>query len=211
MPEYNQSFGYQFWFISTIIQLYFLFIPMCMLKDKLKNKTIFMSVFFIISVIWWITCYILGMSDIRIWNSFCLQYVWEFALGFIIAEELYNGKTFKINNFTLFVTSIAGIGLYSAMVLSSRVLKLFNDVPALIGYTSLALLLMNIPIIEWLGKKLSVFSYEFFLVHVMIFSIVHHLLMPASHWEQCFVALISMIIALTVGFIYNSILKKYFY
>ena len=35
IPKYEESFGIQFWFISTIIQFYLLFIPMCKLKEKI--------------------------------------------------------------------------------------------------------------------------------------------------------------------------------
>lgn len=41
IPEYMESFGEQFWFVSTIFQLYLLFIPMCLWKEKLRNNKSF--------------------------------------------------------------------------------------------------------------------------------------------------------------------------
>ena len=38
IPEYESSFGNQFWFISTLIQLYIVFIPLCNIKRKLEKK-----------------------------------------------------------------------------------------------------------------------------------------------------------------------------
>lgn len=205
VPEYEHSFGIQFWFVSTIIQLYFLFIPMCLLKQKIRNKKIFTAVFLLTSVIWWMFCYLLEVSDERVWNSFCLQYVWEFALGFVIAEMLYEGRKIKIKNYILAITSVTGIGLQAVMAISYDSLKLFNDIPALIGYTSLALLLTNIPVIRYCANKLSTFSYEYFLVHMMVFTTIFYLINPQGIVLQCFIGAVSMIAAVVTAYIYKNV------
>ena len=180
IPAYEVSFGEHFWFISTIFQLYALFIPMCRLKEKLANNKLFVFLFTGISVAWWIFCDILGIGTIRIWGSFCLQYIWEFAIGFVLAEAFYKQKKYKLNNYLLLALSVLGIGLQAFMVLYSDSLKMFNDIPALIGYSSLALLLSNIPIVKKLCNKLSGFSYEYYLVHMLIFGTAFRLIKPVA-------------------------------
>ena len=207
-PMYEVSFGVPFWFISTIFQFYILFIPMCWIKDKLKNNKIFFLIFLGLSVIWWIFCYCFGISEIRCWGSFCLQYIWEFALGFILAEYFFYNKKIIINNFVLIVFAILGIGLQTVLALCSDVLKGFNDIPALIGYTSLALLLGNISFINKLFQKLSSFSYEFYLIHTLVFAAIFHLLQPEGLLIQCFVSVGAMIIALGTSYFYNRVIKK---
>ena len=91
VPRYESSFGTQFWFMSTLIQFYLVFIPMCILKEKINDNRKFFGIFMFVSVIWWIVCYALGVSDERVWSSFFLQYIWEFALGMVLAEMLRNG------------------------------------------------------------------------------------------------------------------------
>ena len=136
VPRFDESFGPQLWFISTIIQLYLLFIPMCILKKKIKSNKLFFLLFFAISIGWWVFCWAAGLSHERIWNSFCLQYIWEFSLGFIIAELLLNKKAFKINNILLIIIAVVGISLQAGMALLLDSLKIFNDIPALFGYVS---------------------------------------------------------------------------
>ena len=41
MPQYEESFGTQFWYISTVIQFYLIFIPLCKIKDKFSSNKAF--------------------------------------------------------------------------------------------------------------------------------------------------------------------------
>lgn len=203
IPKYEGSFGEHFWFISTIFQLYILFIPMCWIKSKIKNNKIFVILFTGISITWWILCYILDISSIRIWGSFCLQYIWEFAIGFVLAEKFHKGSEYKLNIFLLLFLAIAGIGLQAGLALFSDSLKIFNDIPALIGYTSLALLLYKIPFIKYICNKLCLFSYEFYLIHILVFVSMFHLLKPNDLLIQCVIGFISIILALILAYFYN--------
>jgi len=207
IPSYEISFGEHFWFISTIFQLYALFIPMCRIKEKLSNNKLFAFIFGGISVAWWILCDILDIGSIRIWGSFCLQYIWEFALGFLLAEAFFYQKKFKLNNYLLFALSVLGIGLQALMVLYLDNLKAFNDIPALIGYSSLALLLSNISIVKNICNKLSVFSYEYYLVHMLVFGAVFRAINPTGLCMQCVVGCIAMVIALAAAYMYSKIIK----
>ena len=206
-PQYEESFGTQFWFVSTIFQMYAIFIPMCWFKDKVKNNKLFVCIFFGISVIWWFFSYSLGISSIRIWGSFCLQYIWEFAIGFVLADAFYNGKSYRINKLVLFVSAIVGIGLQAVMAVLSDSFKVLNDIPALIGYTSLALLLSSIPFIKYFCYKISAFSYEYFLVHILVFTVVFHVVKPQGILMQCVIGCISIILALVLAYFYCKIIK----
>jgi len=208
VPGYTESFGVHFWFISTIFQLYVLFIPMCRLKEKLSGR-VFVLIFGGISVAWWLLCCCLGIGDVRIWGSFCLQYIWEFALGFVIAERVHNGKTYKLDYWLLLVLAAAGIGLQAVMVMYSESLRVFNDIPALVGYASLALLLSGIPLVRWLCCRLSSFSYEFYLLHIPVFASVFRLIDPQGLPMQCVVGCVSMTIALATAFFYGRFIKAF--
>lgn len=205
-PVYDSSFGEPFWFISTLFQLYALFIPMCWLKEKTNSKW-FTAMFCSISISWWFFCYFLGIGNIRIWGSFCFQYIWEFAIGFVLAEKFYFHKKYNISNYLLFTLAIIGIGLQASMALYSNVLKLFNDIPALVGYLSLALLLSNISFVNNFCNKLSSFSYELYLIHNLVFVGSFYFFRPAQLATQLILGIIAFIIALASSFFYKKILE----
>lgn len=208
IPKYEESFGIQFWFISTIIQFYLLFIPMCKLKEKIDNNKLFLSMGLLISVFWWIICYVLNVSDIRVWNSFCLQYIWEFSFGMVLADELKKGKIYKIYILQLFFVAVVGLGLQAGLAMYSDKFKLFNDIPALFGYSALSLLLMNIKLIKKVCVIISKFSYELFLIHILVFKTVFQIIQFNSLTMQIIEALIAFILSLICAFIYNRLINN---
>lgn len=69
---------------------------------KLFNKLIGVIYALLISMLWATIVAMLGKSDVRVWNSFFLQYLWEFVLGMYLAKcyklnsEIVNLLNFKI-------------------------------------------------------------------------------------------------------------------
>lgn len=208
IPKYEESFGIQFWLISTIIQFYLLFIPMCKLKEKIDNNKLFLSMGLLISVFWWIICYVLNVSDIRVWNSFCLQYIWEFSFGMVLADEFKKGKIYKIYILQLFFVAVVGLDLQAGLAMYLDKFKLFNDIPALFGYSVLSLLLMNIKLIKKVCVIISKFSYELFLIHILVFKTVFQIIQFNSLTMQIIEALIAFILSLICAFIYNRLINN---
>ncbi len=203
IPEYEESFGVHFWFISTIIQFYFLFIPLYRIMKRCKNNKVFGCIMLLISVIWWCICWLLGLSEIRIFKSFFLQYLWEFALGMILADKLLDGKKLVVTVLQLIVFATVGMALQLVMALSSESLKLFNDIPALVGYISLALLVMKFDFIRQICIKISDFSFEFYLVHIIVFSSVFHFIRPYGIEIQFPGAILAFVLAVIIGYLYH--------
>lgn len=208
VPRYEESFGVHFWYISTLFQLYALFIPMCRIKKKLNNSKLFFGTFLSISILWWIFCYMAGIGHIRIWGSFCLQNIWEFALGFVLAEAFYAGKSFRIKNIHLLLLALGGISIQAGMVLLSDSLKVFNDIPGLVGYTSLALFFSNLPFVKTLCSKLSSFSYELYLIHVLILRTVFHFVQPQGFVMDLFWAAVSAVLSVAAAYGYHSLIRS---
>lgn len=174
------SICYPFWFISTIIQFYIAW-PL-IVKLMQKRHGFFYAL--LLSVIWWIIVAILGYEDYRPWGSCFLQYLWEFALGMQLAKWYRTGAFPEIELDTkvrfghLLVLSIVGIALTGIMGKVGGMLKLFNDIPSLIGYTSLLLVIYKLRIRKvnnlfcWSNK----ISYELYLVHSLVYSIIKYIL-----------------------------------
>ena len=103
----------------------------------------------LISILWASVVGWLGYEEYRPWGSFFLQYLWEFALGMWLAEK-YENSSSKVNELLaepknlkwpwLIVGAVVGMGLTGAMGWIGGILKLYNDIPSLMGYLSLLLI-----------------------------------------------------------------------
>lgn len=174
-PHFMSSFGMQFWFISMIIQFYLLFPVLFTLFNKFKDSTALISTI-IISLAWAAFITIIGKEDSRVWNSFFLQYLWEFVLGMILARRYLTTKSLPMPSIkVLILMSFVGLILYAVLGVKGGVFKLFNDIPALMGYLSLALLIYNmrIKVINEYFIYTSKISYEWYLTHILVFATIH--------------------------------------
>jgi peptidoglycan/LPS O-acetylase OafA/YrhL len=211
ITKYEASFGIQFWFISTIIQFYIIFNPLVILKKKFKSDKKFFGVSLTLSIVWWMIISVIGKSDLRIWNSFFLQYLWEFSLGMLIAQQYYkNNFIIKLPKKTiLLIVAIIGLILTGFSGIAGGLLKVFNDIPSLFGYGALAILIysMNINLINKFFIIFSKFSYELYLVHLLIFSCTFYYL--KNSLPTTIVALLSFFISILVAKVYNIILMHF--
>jgi len=172
------SFGYHFWFLSTIIQFYISF-PLII---RIKNKTTLLFFFLfslLISICYWISISYLNVADMRTYNSFFLQYLWEFSMGIALAD-IYMSKNKKFwdqSILTMLFFSALGIGIMGIMSIKlGRLGQTFNDIPASLGFLSLSIATFLI------GKHIIIFrkfiqyagtvSYELFLIHMIIFIVL---------------------------------------
>lgn len=205
VPIYESSFGGQMWYMSTLFQLYLMFVSMCKVKEKLSGRKKFFLIFLFISIGWWMINYFTGISEERIWGSFFLQYIWEFALGICIADYLIDGNDIKLNKIVLYFGACAGLAIYGAMALGSGVLKAFNDIFSVIGYGGLVILIYSIKnkqvdnLILWISK----ISYEWYLVHILIFDIVFYLVPVESLFTSVVVGVIAVIMSIAVAYLYH--------
>ena len=207
IPEYESSFGNQFWFISTLIQLYIVFIPLCKVKKKLGKK--FFLITFSISVAWWIFTGITGLCNERIWGSFFLQYLWEFALGMMIAQRLEEGESIEYNRKSLFLIAVIGITIAAIASLKGGVLNTFNDLFAMSGYLSLSLFIYLFEY-NWIRKLflfISSISYELYLVHVLVFKIIFTII-PTSGKVEYLIAVFAFVLAVMIAYIYSIFINK---
>ena len=210
MPAYEQSLGGQFWYTSTIIQFYLIFIPLCRLKEKSGRKRTFLLICFALSVIWWIVTYISGLCEERIWASFFLQYLWEFAFGVCIAEHLYSGRQIKVRRWLILLLAAAGLVLYAMMALRSDLLRTFNDIFSVIGYGGLVLFIYSLGIgpfnrlILWFSK----ISYEWYLVHILIITVIFELFSPQTLGMSVIAALAALPLTVIAAYLYNREIAK---
>ena len=212
--EYHTSLCYPYWFISTIIQFYIAW-PIIV---KLMSYRYGLLISLVISLLWSSIVGYLGCENMRPWGSCFLQYLWEFCLGIFLATKYRsscgkNGwtKLLFVENYkwSLCVLGAAlGCGVMFAMTKYGGILKLYNDIPSLLGYVSCALIVCKI------GKTLvtrffcwiNSFAYELYLVHSLIYAVVYYYLKNVLPLYG--VLLVCFVMAFVAAILYSLFLKK---
>lgn len=91
--------------------------------------------------------------------------------------------------------------------------KLYNDIPSLVGYTFLALIIYKIGITSLNGffSYTNKFSYEWYLVHILIFQIVMYLLdgKVATMIIICICMIVSYLVAMEYAQLWNKKQRRY--
>lgn len=206
--ELDTSLCYPYWFISTIIQFY-LFWPILVKIFKMKWGGCAML---IISLSWSTIVGGIGLEEERPWGSFFLQYLWEFGLGMWIAERIHEGKSKmvdvrKMKWLWLLLGAVGGMGLSAIMAWNGGWLKLYNDIPSLLGYLSVALLIYKFDI-RWFNRFFewaNGFSYELYLIHSLVFAVIAYSL--KGNVPLYLEILLCFIVAYIAGYCYSFLLK----
>jgi peptidoglycan/LPS O-acetylase OafA/YrhL len=203
------TYGYQFWFVSTIIQFYLLFPLFVFLREKIKGKG-FLLVGLLISLSWTTIVLLLHKEALRNWNSFFLQYVWEFMLGMYCAEGFLkrNERFWEMSKMKMVLLTVAGLALYSAMALKGGQFgKSLNDIPALFGYGGLAVLiyLAGVQAINQFILFTARLSFSIFLLHFLVLDLFNYAVVRSGGtWSW-----IWLIPTLTLCYIFAIPLEKF--
>ncbi len=172
VPSLESSFGGQMWFISTIIQFYLVW-PLVVLLFKRSGMLASLG----ISLLWILITTFTGLYEERIWNSFFATYLWEFTLGMYLADRYVKEPSFirLPSKWKLLLLTVFGLGISGVCGLLGGYYKSFNDIPSMIGYISMALFIykLNTPYLSKFFEYTNKVSYEWYLLHILIFGIYH--------------------------------------
>lgn len=160
-----------YWFISTIIQFYLCW-PLIVRLYKVKHS---LWISFAISIGWATLSCLLGFANNVVWSCCFLQFLWEIILGMKLADIYFQTGKLEIPSFKwLIPCAIGGVALTGILGYQDNFLKLYNDVPSLIGYASVALIIykLNLSFINRFLQFTSKFGYELYLVHGLVLFMV---------------------------------------
>lgn len=211
--QYESSLGIQMWFVSTIIQFYLCWPLIARLFEKLYDRSIKLPIVAgcVISLIWTMIVIFLDKSELRIWNSFFLQYIWEFMLGMFLAKKYAenNNKLVIPSLPKLSIVAVVCLGMTAFAGIKGGYLKLLNDAPSLFSYLSIALILYKLKFVNGIFKFTNQFSYEWYLVHILIFSCTAHFMSLWNLDNNIFLVLIcEFIFSYLGGYLYSLFFKK---
>ena len=203
----ESSFGGQMWFVSTIIQFYLVW-PFIV---SLFHKKYSVVTALIISLCWATVVGMSGLSDLRIWNSFFLQYLWEFVLGMYLAKIYYKTpERFTIPSYKILLpTCIVAMSLTFIMATTGSFWKLYNDIPSLAGYLSICLIIYKLSI-KWVNKFFSYtnkISYEWYLIHILVFVCCSHFL--KEYVPSYCIIIVQLLASYACAYCYERVLKLF--
>ncbi len=181
------SIGYEFWFLSPLLQFYLLFPIIRALTDKMKSSVlIIVSLSF--SVIWWVCEIAFGWSSNGPLSECFIHYLWEFSIGLALAR-MYKEKGFLFWNMPARGAVIMFVvGYLSVIMLSSvqgQVFRTINDVPLAIGYFGVLVLVYKVskklvkPIHD-IMINIGELSYYFYLLHGLVMFITFYFAMKTG-------------------------------
>lgn len=206
VPQYESSFGVQMWYISTIFQFYFVFYLLVKLKNKLSNKKYFF-VSCIISAAWIFFTVTLGIHEERIWGSFFLQYLWEFSIGMCMADVFFCRKEIffsKIKPFFIFVGALLSGMIFFVMAIRGGVWKSINDIFSVLAFGGICLFLYRKAFLKKVFWAINKFSYEWFLVHILVFEVCFSLLNTIFE-RTITIGMIALILSAMIAYGYKKI------
>jgi peptidoglycan/LPS O-acetylase OafA/YrhL len=211
---YIGTFGYHFWFISLIFELYLVFPLLIIVKQRLGNKW-FLSLGIIISLSWSFLVLILGKAEMRVWNSFFLQYLWEFILGMYFAGNIFSGGFVFWDMKKSYVIIAAGAGMILYVLFSVKlgfVGKMLNDIPSLIGFTYFGILLyrLNIKLVKHFFVFTGVISFALYLVHFAIKLLVIYELEQVRLQYNIAWLVIVLGLCFIIAYFYDKGIKKFY-
>lgn len=208
VPAYMTSLGGHFWYISTIIQFYLIFLLLMKLRNQIGNKKLLIFSC-IVSILWMTLTSLLGIVDNRVWNNFVLQYLWEFGIGIFLADWLLARHTAEIKKPNLWLVALLTIvcsAIYAVTGLSGGIIINFNDVFSLTAISGIYYLIYQIKPAAKLFTRLAGFSYELYLMHILVFQILTTFLNP--YCSTYIVGALSLVLSFVVSYGYSIVMQK---
>ena len=218
--EFIRSYGRQFWYISTIFELYLVFYIYSKIVEKMALKTNWKKLIIVSTVcsIIWMAITGIFSDNSKVFYSTFLTFLWVFVFGNYLAEIKFKKEkhTFNKSYITLFLisTCFIGYGVFVIISLLGVPFIWFNDFFSATGYVSFVSLLYiylngHTRLLRFIGE----ISFEWFLVHILVFElfytafndVLEHLIVKIVF--SFIVLLISILVAVT----YNRLTRKVHY
>ncbi len=195
------SYGYALWFVSMIIQFYLVYPFLKGLFDKFGILLLLISV--VISILWATLIVYLGVQDDRVWNSFFLQYLWEFVLGMYLAKKLTEKPEFY-SRFSIYKLLLLAVLFLAGSLLitfyGGPTIRVYNDFLLLPAYGFLAVFVYKLMLkpVNWFFNFTGEISYSLFLWHMLFLNLTVYLL-----GKSLVFLLISLLLTYLVSYAYN--------
>lgn len=210
--EWDICFCENYWYISTAIQFYLIYPFLWMLSKRVKNNIFFVSLGFLITIMWVILPFAtgIGLGSYAFHKGFG-RYIFIFTCGMVAAEHRLLGKKYKIKS--EFVGMGSCLFFYVIMYISKKpVLLDLNDMFLGVGWLLFAHLFFRADItsINQIFCRIDEVGYEWFLLHGAVINILCMTGMNSKGpvWVITFI-IVSFAISLVIAKLYHLIIEKF--
>ncbi|MEO6287007.1 MAG: acyltransferase [Dyadobacter sp.] len=198
------SFGGQFWYMSALIQFYIFFPVIRVLFNRVSPVQGLLGATFI-SLLYSGWVLFIGQEETRQFNSFFLQFLWEFVLGMAICKKNVLQKLISKELWTYILIALVSLAIMGLLVkYFGAAGKMYNDFFSFIAYISICIICYRINLLSRLLFYLDGISFPLYLTHVFVISfylskiLINH---QIRFIDLPFLAFLSLIVAIAVNFI----------
>ena len=120
-------------------------------------------------------------------------------------------ERFKIPSLKILIPiSLIGIALTGITGIMGGIWKVYNDIPSLFGYMGMALIIYKLEItpINKFFSYINKVSYEWYLVHILVFVCSNHILDLYFNASPIIKASTALFTSYFIAILYNKLLKK---
>jgi peptidoglycan/LPS O-acetylase OafA/YrhL len=200
------SFGGQFWYISTVIQFYIFFPLLRDLFNRFKPlETLLMATLISILYSGWVIY--IGQAETRQFNSFFLQFLWEFVLGMAICKINILEKLISMTLRTYVVIALISLAATGFLVTYfGAVGKMYNDSFSFIAYISICIICYRLNVFSNSFFYLDGISFPLYLTHVFVISLYLSKIAinnKIHYFDLPFLTLLALLVAISVNFMTN--------
>jgi peptidoglycan/LPS O-acetylase OafA/YrhL len=198
------SFGGQFWYMSALIQFYIFFPVIRILFNRVSPVHGLLSAT-LISLLYSGWVLFIGQEEARQFNSFFLQFLWEFVLGMAICKKNVLQTLISKELWTYILVSLFSLAIMGLLVkYFGAAGKMYNDFFSFIAYISICIICYRINLLSRFLFYLDGISFPLYLTHVFVISfylskiLINH---QIRFIDLPILAFLSLIVAIAVNFI----------
>ncbi|MCK8493762.1 acyltransferase [Spirosoma sp. RP8] len=203
------SFGGQFWYMSTLIQFYLCFPLILFLVNSSKPKfALFIAIGLSLSYGGWVAY--MGQEEERHYNSFFFQYLWEFVLGMLLYKTEMLQKLIERPIWQYFMVIAVGYSIMGILVLKfGSIGKIYNDYFSFMAYFSVCVVAYRSRFMIKFFDSIDAFSYTLYLTHYFVIDLYRKLIseMPNYNYHDAFIVIL---LTYLLGYYTNEVMKKVF-
>ncbi len=207
IPRYIQTFG-PFWFMSSIFQYYLLFYLLIRMKEKLDNDRMFALIWAAVSLAYCILGWRIPAIEQTlgwVYGACILMHGWAFVLGMLTAQKLYRSRMVSISVKQLLTGFAVSVPVYLMIRMTSPIM---NEIPravllmcVLTGFWAFCGSALR-RFFAWLGT----FSFEWYLLHMLLLEAVFRKAHPQHLADQCVVGAAGLLLTGFAAWAYHRLI-----
>lgn len=206
IPSKTQSFG-PFWFMSAIFLYYFLFYALVRMKKAAGSSRRFLLFWIFVSLIYCAAGSLIPALHTEyyfVYSTLPLMHGWIFALGMNTAEALFREGNVALSGRWLAAFTVISIPVYVFTELKTAYMKEIPQTLMILGlFTLLWAASANRKTFRSLVDRFASFSFEWYLLHMLVLQGMFGCFRPAGFFRQLLVGSMGFGLSILAAWLYH--------